>query len=72
MAYNPKFKLDPAQLELIENALRAQIHCFSAWSDEVAEEREGKKEAVREISELLAHLHHQKFWYRPKQPVPLG
>jgi len=28
--------------------------------------------AVREINDLLAHLHHQKWWYRPKAAVPLG
>ncbi|MFO1088807.1 MAG: hypothetical protein U1E46_04405 [Hyphomicrobiales bacterium] len=70
MGYNPTFKLNPRQLSLIEDALHSEIARVSA---EVREK--GSPEAlktVRDLREVLAHLHHQKFWYRPKVNVPLG
>ncbi len=72
MGYNRKFSLDPKQLELIEEALRAEVSRLapSICRDHTA--ADGSKRAVREINELLGHLHHQKFWHRPKQPVPMG
>ncbi len=72
MGYNPKFNLDPAQLEMIEDALREQVKSLVRSPDEVVHDGGCKKQAVRKVNELLAHLHHQKYWYRPKQPVPMG
>ncbi len=72
MGYNPKFKLDPAQLEMIEDALREQVKSLVRSPGGVAHDGGCKKQAVRRVNELLAHLHHQKYWYRPKQPVPMG
>jgi hypothetical protein len=52
MKYNPKFKLNPDDIDLIERALRVMMQL-----------PHGNKEECRE---LLAKLHHQKIWYRPK------
>ena len=46
--YNKNFQLDPKDIKLIENAIRAYDY------DPL------KKQ------ELLAKIHHQKVWYRPK------
>jgi len=53
LKYNPKFKLNPDDIELIERALRVMMEY-------------GKKEECRE---LLAKLHHQKIWHRPKDQI---
>lgn len=50
MKYNPNFKLNPDDVELIEKALRISMSY-------------GEKE---KCIKLLAKLHHQKIWYRPK------
>ena len=70
MGYNPTFKLNPRQLALIEDALHSEIARLSAQ----ARERETHEtvKAARDLREVLAHLHHQKFWFRPKTNVPLG
>jgi hypothetical protein len=70
MGYNPTFKLNPRQLELIEEALHAEIARLSTKGRETNSHEEVK--AARDLREVLAHLHHQKFWYRPKTNVPLG
>lgn len=72
MGYNPSFRLNPEQLELIEDALRSEI---GRLVEPIIEEQDGTKydkHAVREITELLGHLHHQKWWHQPKQAVPMG
>lgn len=53
MKPNENFKLGVKDIEIIENALRAQPQS-------------------KEIQEVLAKLHHQKVWYRPKGFVPGG
>lgn len=70
MGYNPTFKLNPRQLALIEDALHAEIARLSAEVRQ-AETHDGVK-TMRDLRDVLAHLHHQKFWYRPKANVPLG
>jgi hypothetical protein len=70
MGYNPSFKLNPRQLALIEEALHAEIARLSAQVR--ASESHDEVKAARDLREVLAHLHHQKFWYRPKDNVPLG
>jgi hypothetical protein len=53
MKYNPKFKLNPDDIDLIEKSLRVMMQY-------------GNKEECRE---LLAKIHHQKIWYRPKGEI---
>jgi len=54
MGYNRKFDLDMHDIALIEAALNAQLV--------TADDAEKRK-----IAALLAHIHHQKIWYRPKK-----
>jgi hypothetical protein len=72
MAYNPEFQINPEQLEIIEEALRAEIGrlakpCPVKWN-----EKNPEKENAKKIREVLGHLHNQKRWYNPKEVVPLG
>ena len=72
MGYNPNIRLNPDQLGLIETALRSEISRL-AWPP--ADPNSGatkNKDSIRELNELLGHLHHQKVWYTPKKRVPLG
>jgi hypothetical protein len=66
VSYNPTFRLNPKQLSLIEDALRAEM------SRTARPDCQQSVQSAKEINDLLAHLHHQKSWYQPKQPVPLG
>ena len=72
MGYNPKFDLNPKQLEIIEDALRAERGRLARPFAENHNEAPNARSAVRAITDLLAHLHHQKIWHRPKHPVPMG
>jgi hypothetical protein len=51
--YNPNFKLNPEDIDLIEKSLRVMMQY-------------GNKE---ECIKLLGKLHHQKRWYRPKDGI---
>jgi len=53
MAYNKKFELNPDDIDLIEKALRISMSY-------------GEKE---KCIILLAKLHNQKRWYRPKDGI---
>lgn len=59
MKPNTQFKLSVRDIEIIESAL------FDAQT-------KADKTSKREIQELLAKLHHQKVWYRPKNVVYVG
>ena len=72
MAYNPTFRLNPEQLEMIEDALRSEIGRLATPLDKDWTAHKSDKGAIRQLNELLAHLHDQKWWHRPKQPVPMG
>ena len=54
MKPNTEFKLTVRDIELIESAL------FNAQT-------KAAQTGKREIQELLAKIHHQKTWYRPKK-----
>ena len=49
--YNKNFQLDPKDIRIIEQALRACSH------------------DRKEVEEVLAKIHHQKIWYRPKDEI---
>ena len=72
MAYNPNIRLNPDQLALIEDALRAEIGRLAKPGSKNWNEVTPKHEAAREIRELLGHIHNQKAWYQPEDNVPLG
>ncbi len=53
--YNKNFQLDPGDIKIIENALRTYETVLP-----------GEKEKVIEV---LAKIHQQKVWYRPKDEI---
>ena len=59
MKPNTNFKLEVADLELIESALHNQL-AKSSEKDQ------------KNIYELLGKLHNQKNWYRPKTGTYVG
>lgn len=72
MGYNPNFRINPEQLEMIEDALRAEMGRLTEpvrqnWDDHCS-----NKKAALKINELLGHLHNQKQWYPSKDNVPQG
>lgn len=72
MGYNPSFNLNPEQIEIIEEALRAEKGRLATTSEKEWNERCEHRESAQKINELLGHLHNQKAWYIPDEPVPLG
>ncbi len=72
MGYNPNIRLNPDQLELIEDALRAEIGRLAAPTTKNWNEVAPKHEAAKELRELLGHIHNQKAWNQPEDTVPLG
>lgn len=72
MGYNPKFNLNPEQLELIETALRAELGRLAKPDPEAWKKKSRELQSVQRINELLGHLHNQKLWFNPKEHVPLG
>lgn len=77
MGYNPNFRINPEQLELIEEALRAEMGRLVKPTPQANGEHpwnadEEAQQEARKIHELLGHLHNQKRWYKPKDHVPLG
>lgn len=57
---NKNFKLDKTDIAIIEAALRA-------WMSNTGDYEEKEK-----INLLLARIHHQKNWYRPKEGYVSG
>ena len=53
--YNKNFKLDPNDIDLIERALRTYEYVLP--NDR------------KRVEEVLAKLHHQKVWHRPKDEI---
>jgi len=67
--YNRNFELSTDDLELIENALRANKF---ALSQTVLKEGEAADGDVRQIHDLLGRLHNQKTFYRPAKGAYIG
>ena len=55
-AYNTKFDLTVADIDLIETALRAQSTPHQTPDTDTS----------RDVEDLLGRLHNQKIFYRPK------
>lgn len=74
MGYNPAIRLNPEQLALVEDALRAEMGRIGreAKTHVGKFDQHDKIRSMKEINDLLAHIHHQKRWYAPKEFVPLG
>ncbi|MDU8928203.1 hypothetical protein RXV86_12470 [Alisedimentitalea sp. MJ-SS2] len=80
MKYKRKFKLNPHDIDLIENCLSKELHHRSevflqSEKQHDTDAMDAAKSGISEITELLAKLHDQKNWYGhdPKnRPVPMG
>lgn len=73
MGYNSEFKINPDQLQMIEDALRAEIGRLASPRPNYISERCSNQEEAKKIRDLLGHLHNQKHWYYPKEEtVPMG
>ncbi|MEO1641206.1 MAG: hypothetical protein AAFU41_18380 [Pseudomonadota bacterium] len=77
--YNRKFDLSIADVDLIEEALRARGRELSRMRLALSEENPAHLESIRVIEqdqreneELLGRLHDQKIFYRPSANVYVG
>ena len=78
-SYNRKFDLSIADVDLIEEALRARGRELSRMRLALTEENPAHLESIRVIEqdqrtneELLGRLHGQKIFYRPTSRVYVG
>lgn len=58
MSYNKKFTLNIGDIALIEDSLRTRMSQLN--------ENEVNKDEIAALNQLLAKIHHQKTWYKPK------
>ncbi|MEJ6401333.1 hypothetical protein [Yoonia sp. 2307UL14-13] len=77
--YNKQFELSIADVDLIEEALRARGRELCKMRRALSEENPAHLESIkvieqdqREGEELLGRLHDQKIFYRPKAAVYVG
>ena len=77
--YNRQFDLSIADVDLIEEALRARGRELSRMRLALTEENPAHLESIRVIEqdqrgneELLGRLHDQKIFYRPSKSVYIG
>lgn len=78
-SYNRSFDLNIADIDLIEEALRARGRELSRMRLALAAENPAHAEQIRVIEEdqrageaLLGRLHDQKIFYRPRKAVYVG
>ena len=72
MGYNPNFRINPDQLEMIEDALRAEMGRLARSTANGWDASCEHQPSARKINELLGHLHNQKRWYISDDNVPQG
>ena len=77
--YNRSFDLSVADIDMIEEALRARGRELSRMRLALSEENPAHLDAIRVIEqdqrageELLGRLHDQKIFYRPRKAVYVG
>lgn len=69
MKPNLNFEFDTRDIEIIENALRRKV---SQKMNQIIDDRktaEKLRKEAKETAQLLARIHHQKNWYRPKDKL---
>lgn len=78
-SYNRSFDLSIADIDLIEESLRARGRELSRLRLALSAENPAHMESIRVIEqdqrtgeELLGRLHDQKIFYRPKKAVYVG
>ena len=77
--YNRSFDLTIADVDMIEEALRARGRELSSMRFALSEENPAHLEQIRVIDtdlregeELLGRIHNQKVFYRPKSSIYVG
>ena len=69
MKLNRNFEFDMRDIDTIEMALRKKVSELSQKLMDGKGESEDLRAEIREMSELLARIHHQKNWYRPLNEI---
>ena len=69
MKLNKNFEFDVRDIDTIEMALRKKVAELSQKLMDGKGESEDLRNEIREMSELLARIHHQKNWYRPSDEI---
>lgn len=71
---NTKFKLTVRDIEIIEHALRDRQRTVSKYklNTSNANNQQLSDQELKEITDLLARLHDQKIFYRPKNKIYVG
>jgi hypothetical protein len=69
MKLNKNFEFDMKDIDAIEVALRKKVAELSQKLMDDEGEAEALRVEIKEMSGLLARIHHQKNWYRPREEV---
>ena len=71
---NTKFKLTVRDIEIIEHALRDRQRTVSEYKLNTSnvEKQQLSDQELAELTDLLARLHDQKIFYRPKDQTYIG
>ena len=69
MKLNKNFEFNTRDIDTIEMALRKKIGELSQKLIDGKGASEDLRTEIREMSELLARIHHQKNWYRPPDKI---
>ena len=69
MKLNKNFEFDMRDIDTIEMALRKKVSELSQKLMDGKGDREDLRAEIREMSELLGRIHHQKNWYRPPDKI---
>lgn len=69
MKLNKNFEFDMRDIETIEMALRKKVAELSKKLMKEKGDAEDLRAEIKEMSGLLARIHHQKNWYRPKEDI---
>ena len=69
MKLNKNFEFDKRGIDTIEMALRKKVAELSQKLMDGKGDSGDLRAEIREMSELLARIHHQKNWYRPLNEI---
>tara|TARA_B100001057_G_C22447562_1_gene793735 strand:+ start:119 stop:340 length:222 start_codon:yes stop_codon:yes gene_type:complete len=69
MKHNKNFEFDIRDIDTIEMALRKKVAELSQKLMDGKGDTEDLRIEIKETSGLLARIHHQKNFYRPKEDV---
>tara|TARA_B100000900_G_scaffold297949_1_gene256470 strand:+ start:147 stop:368 length:222 start_codon:yes stop_codon:yes gene_type:complete len=69
MKLNKNFEFDMTDIDTIEMALRRKVAELSQKLLSGKGDAEALRDEIKQMSELLARIHNQKNWYRPKTEI---